>query len=348
MACFNCYLVPIILSSSNTDALLASPVIGFLFLPIFGILFQVYPSLQARGSLAFGYNNLPLPFLPRVNWTAFPPLPLSFLEEKYIANKPFITDKELCRTIEFAFQKVKLDRTEIRHYEPILKVAINLPNIYKKIKHRTDAEIRGFVQSAFGDYTEGIDFHEAIVTVIRRYLCQQRIPYLHKDQRERVQVYFEGSYGVGKTRAAKEIAKFLNIPIAYLSLAQSSLEASSGDQRSFKPSAFATSLANPINPHTGKLAKRSYMNQILFFDEGDRETNGIASSVLRLLDPSNPPFYDHIIGTSLNIDSMMIIVCGNNPLDSGDRKLSVAIPLIAAGHDSSVSKPDLLYIVHLV
>ena len=236
---------------------------------------------------------------------------------------------QLYSVIEKSLIRVRIDKSTIEQYKTTADVSVKLPKFRKYIK-RTTAQVKKFIQENFSHYADQESFAQEVFRVMMLYIHNQSCL-----EHNRLQIFLQGPYGVGKSRMVKLIAQFFGLPLVNISLTQASSGTYAIDPYilQYKPSKFTTALANPIDPITGKITT-AYTNQIILLDEADREVSDMTALALQFLDPSSSPFRDDCLNATIKFDKALVFICGNSELDSGDRALSLSVP-----DDSSIISP---------
>lgn len=230
-------------------------------------------------------------------------------EKKYLRFKMFF-NKSLQKSIEKALKNARSYSKTITRNLEFVENALSLPIMNKKISF-SYKKLKQFKNRVLEGYQGGESFCNAIKLLC--FDCTQV-----GDSHQKRLAYFWGPPGTGKTYLAYKIAEFLGIELADVSLANATVEIlagkSSGWNHNGSPGRIVQGLCTPEGITE---SNENSANMVLFFDEADKVLNhdeGLASFMLKVLDPDKNTFYSPYFDSNIDISNLLIILCGNEPI----------------------------------
>lgn len=225
-------------------------------------------------------------------------------EIQYVRNKP-LYDKNFCKVFESKLIAAHKNPSNLYDSLKWLSAASSLP-IAKKIVSIDQFSLK--LEKAFSIFPKEIQ--STVNKMCLRHMIQKHT---------KVMAYFHGPSGTGKTRCAREIARFLGVPFGLIALANYSVSDLVGEGGSYRP-------------HPGKFAEtflnakdeddKSYTNMVFLIDEADKilntknDNNGLLPFLLTFLDPETESYYNPYFEKNVRIKDALIILSGNEPLQN--------------------------------
>jgi ATPase family associated with various cellular activities (AAA) len=228
-------------------------------------------------------------------------------EKKYLRFKLFYT-KSMQKKIETVLTNARHWQDSIPEQAELISKILALPVLYKPISFDS-AHLQKFRSEILDGYLGGNDFCDAI-----ELLCFDRAQNGNRKQL----IYFYGPPGTGKTYLAYKIAKFLNVELADVPLANASIESLAGTKGGWRKVATEGRIIEGLcTPEGITKSHQPSTNMILFFDEADKVLNNnddITSYMLKILDPNKGTFFSPYFASHIDISKLLIILCGNEPI----------------------------------
>ncbi len=157
-------------------------------------------------------------------------------------------------------------------------------------------------------------------------------------------VYFKGAPGTGKTRAAKLLAEFLQVPYQEISLSEISKAKFVGTREGDgSPGLVANAMIRVGEDKNG------FKNFLMLIDEADRILNaqssdklsGLPNYMLMYLDPNRKSYYNEFFEAYIDTDGIYTVLAGN--FDIKDEALKNRLHIITFGTISTACKTKIVW-----
>jgi ATPase family associated with various cellular activities (AAA) len=225
-------------------------------------------------------------------------------ELEYVRNKPWIP-QDLQRILEANFIAAYSDprTTKTNWNNPYLKVAeiaLRIPRYVKQLTYNSST-----INKTLAGYAD------VTLTPLKRYSLRH-VANSSEESIRKIAAYFYGKPGVGKTRAARLIAKALELPFDVISLGNINIADLLGTKE--QPGLLLTALCKANQEVTGT------KNMILLIDDVDRillrqDKQDLCSFILTLLEPETKSFYSPYLEIDIDIAHLGIILAGNQEIN---------------------------------
>ncbi len=287
------------------------------------------------------------------------------LEVEYILKKPFIKSEEHKKNIETALLTMRKSETFHTQFNtdllrnflrlPLRKREIDIPFDQLDLTGKTISAFPALSQEQQEAAQELLEYSDKVKTDFFRLMTQIKYSSFSDIGSPRRFYYFYGKPGIGKTTAARSIAKFLGLPLFIKSvrtgadLSEAALEGQNYLFPGATPGFLAQALSTDLNAEKAQqktsvrlsLQERSghrletaftvevpyisygtYKNAVLLINDFDRilmdptTTTQTLSFFLDYLDPEKKSFFNPYFNSYLPIEDLTIIVTGNYPIPS--------------------------------